>query len=79
MEWVLSLILQFVSAADGLSLATMNKPLTAVIQEHVVCRKYFEDHEEEFQEVMRIADPMRRMHALGSLRVQVLAKCGVQP
>jgi len=57
MEWVLSLILQLVSTADDLSQVTMNKPLTAVIQELVVCRKYFEHHEEEFQEAMRIENP----------------------
>lgn len=78
MEWILSLILQLVSAVDVLSQATINKSLTAVIQEYVVCRKYFEDHEEEFQEAMRIENPMRRCSALESLRVQVLAKCGVQ-
>ena len=79
MEWVLSLILQLVSTADDLSQATMNKPLKAVIQEHVVCRTYFEHHEEEFQETMRIENPTRRRHALESLRVQILAKCGVRP
>lgn len=79
MEWVLSLILQLVGTADDLSQATMNRPLTAVIQEHVVCRKYFEHHEEEFQEVMRIENPTRRRYALESLRVQVRAKCGVRP
>ena len=79
MEWVLSLILQLVNAADDLSQATMNRPLTAVIQEHVVCRKYFEHHEEEFQEALRIENPTRRRHALESLRGQVLAKCGVRP
>lgn len=79
MEWVLSLILQLVSAVDDLSQATINKSLTAVIQEHVVCRKHFEDHEGEFQEAMRIEDPMRRTHAPRSLRAQVLEKCGVRP
>ena len=79
MEWVLSLILQLVSAADDLSQATMNKSLTAVIQEQVVCKTYFEHHEEEFQEVLRIENPMRQRHALESLRTQVLAKCGVRP
>lgn len=79
MEWILSLTLQLVSAADDLSQAIMNKPLTAVIQEHVVCRKYFEDHEEEFQEAMRIENPTLQMRALESLRAQVLAKCGVRP
>ena len=79
MEWFLSLLLQLVSAADDLSQATMNKPLTAVIQEQVVCRKYFEHHEEEFHDVLRIENPTRQRHALESLRVQVLAKCGVRP
>jgi hypothetical protein len=79
MEWVLSLILQLVGTADDLSQAAMDKPLKAVIQEQVVCRKYFEHHEEEFQEAMRIENPTLRGHALESLRVQVLAKCGVRP
>lgn len=79
MEWVLSLILQLVSTADDLIQATMGQPLKAVIQEQVVCRKYFEHHEEEFQEVMRIENPTRRRYALESLRGQVLAKCGVRP
>lgn len=79
MEWVLSLIFQLVSIMDDLSQATMNKPLTAVIQEQVVCRKYFEHHEEEFLEAMQIENPTRRRHALESLRGQVLAKCGVRP
>lgn len=79
MEWVLSLILQLVSTADDLSQATMNKPLTAVIQEQVICRKYFEHHEEEFQEAMQIENLTLRRNALESLRVQVLAKCGVRP
>jgi len=79
MEWVLSLILQLVSTADDLSQAIMNKPLTAVIQEQVVCRTYCEHHEEEFQEVMQIENPSLRAHALESLRVQALAKCGVRP
>ena len=76
---MLSLILQIVTAADALSQATMNKPLTAAIQEHVVCRKYFEQHEEEFQSAIRIEDPMRQRQSLESLRAQVLAKCGVRP
>lgn len=79
MEWVLSLIIQLVSTGDDLSQAMMNKPLKAVIQEQVVCRKYFEHHEEEFQEAMRIENPTLRTYALESLRVQVLAKCGVRP
>ena len=79
MEWLLSLVLQLVSMSDDFSQATMNKPLKAVIQEHVVCRKYFEHHEEEFQEAMRIEPAMLRAQALESLRVQVLAKCGVRP
>lgn len=78
MEWVLSLFLQLVSTGDDLSQAIMDKPLKAVIQEQVVCRKYFEHHEEEFQEAMQIENPARRRHALESLRVQVLAKCGVR-
>lgn len=79
MEWILSLILQLIIAADDLSQAIMGKPLTAVIQEHVVCRKYFEDQEEEIQEVMRIENPTLRKQELESLRVQVLVKCGVRP
>jgi hypothetical protein len=79
MEWVLSLILQLVSTGDDLSQATMNRPLKAVIQEQVVCRKYFEHHDEKFQEAMRIENITLRRHALESLRVQVLAKCGVRP
>lgn len=79
MEWVLSLIIQLVSTGDDLSQATMGQPLKVVIQEYVVCRKYFDHHEEEFQEAMRIENPTRRRHALESLRVQVLAKCGVRP
>ena len=79
MEWILSLIIQLVSTGDDLSQATMNKPLKAVIQEHLVCRTYFEHHEGEFQAVMLIEDPTLRRHALESLRVQVLAKCGVRP
>lgn len=79
MEWILNLILQLVCSADDLSQATMNKSLTAVIQEHVVCRKYFEGHEGEFQKAMRIENPTRRTYALDSLRVQVQAKCGVWP
>jgi hypothetical protein len=78
MEWLLSLILQLFSTGNDLSQATMNKPLKAVIQEHVVCRTYFEHHEEEFQEAMRIENPTVRGHVLESLRVQVLAKCGVR-
>lgn len=72
-------VLQLVSMSDDFSQATMNKPLKAVIQEHVVCRKYFEHHEEEFQEAMRIENPTLPRHALEFLRVQVLAKCGVRP
>lgn len=78
MEWLLSLVLQLVSMSDGFSQATMNKPLKAVIQEHVVCRTYFEQHEEEFQEAMCIENPAVRRHALEFLRVLVLAKCGVR-
>lgn len=48
MELVLSLILQLVSASDDFSQAAMDKSLTAVIQEQVICRKYFDHHEEEF-------------------------------
>lgn len=79
MEWLLSLMLQLFNIGDDLSQAAMNKPLKAVIQEHVVCRKYFERHEEQFQEAMRIENLTRRSHALESLRVQVLAECGVRP
>jgi hypothetical protein len=79
MEWFLSLILQLVSTGDDLSQATMNKPLTAVIQEQVICRKYFEHHDEEFQEAMSIEGATQRQLALERLRLQVLAKCGVRP
>ena len=79
MEWLLSLVLQLVSMSDGFSQATMNKPLKAVIQEHFVCGKYFEHHEEEFHEAMRTEPAMLRAQALESLRVQVLSKCGVRP
>ena len=65
--------------SDDFSQATMNEPLKAVIQEHVVCRKYVEHHEEEFQEAMRIENPTLRSHALESLRVQVLARCVIRP
>lgn len=78
MEWILSLILQLVSAADDLSQAIMNKPFTVVIQEHVVCRKYVEDYEDEFQEARQIENPMRRSQVLEALRVQVLQACGVR-
>lgn len=79
MEWILNLILQLVSSADDLSLATMNEPFMVVIQEHVVCRNYFEHHEVGLQEAMRIEDPVRRMQVLGALRGQVLEKCAVRP
>ncbi|THI84704.1 MAG: hypothetical protein CAF41_010555 [Nitrospira sp. CG24A] len=79
MEWVLSLIIQLVSTGDDLSQATMNKPLKAVIQEHVVCRTYFEHHDEEFQEAMKIEGATQRQLALERLRLQALAKCGVRP
>ena len=78
-EWLLSLILQLVSTADDLSQATMDEPLKAIIQEHVACGEYFEHHEEEFQEARRIGNPTLRRHAMDSLRVQALAKCGIRP
>ena len=79
MEWLLSLVLQLVSMSDDFSQATMNESLKAVIQEHVVCRTYFEHHEEEFHEAMWIENPALRRHALEFLSVQVLAQCGVRP
>ncbi|ALA59978.1 hypothetical protein [Nitrospira moscoviensis] len=79
MELLLSLILQIVDAGDGLSEAIMGKSLKAVIQEHVVCKRHFEQREEDFRAAMRIENPTVRAYALDALRRRVLEQCGVRP
>jgi hypothetical protein len=75
--WIL--ILQVVSGGNSLTQATLNMPLKEALQEYVVCRKDFNEHQNEFEDAMNIGDLTLRRHALESLRVQVLAKCGVRP
>lgn len=79
MVWWVSLIIQMVSGGDAFTQATMNMSLKEALQEYVVCRKYFEDHENEFEEAMTIEEPPQRQLTLLHLRLKVLGECGVRP
>ncbi|MGH9429607.1 MAG: hypothetical protein ACRD2L_25255 [Terriglobia bacterium] len=73
------LIIQVISGGDSLTQATMNMSLKEVLQEYVVCRKEFEEHQREFEEATTIEGPTQRQLSLERLRLKVLAKCGVRP
>lgn len=79
MEWLVGLVLQLISGGDAFTQATMNMSLKEVLQEYVVCRKDFEEHQREFEEAMTIEEPDLRRNALETVRVRVLAKCGITP
>jgi len=76
---LLVLIIQVISDGDSLTQATMNMSLKEVLQEYVVCRKEFEEHQREFEEATTIEKPTQRLLSLERLRLKVLAKCGVRP
>lgn len=78
MEWWI-LILQVVSGGDALTQTTLSMSLKEALEEHVVCTKGFAEHRKGFEEPVNIGDLTLRWHALETVRLQVLAKCGVQP
>lgn len=79
MVWWLSLIIQVVSGGDAFTQGTMSMSLKEALQEFVVCRKDFEDHQREFEEAMNIEGLTLRQPALEGRRLKVLAKCDVRP
>ena len=78
MVWWL-LIIQVVSGGDAFTQGTMSMSLKEALQEYVVCRKDFEDHQKEFEEAMNIEESTQRHLALERMRLKVLAKCDVRP
>ncbi|MEP6933292.1 MAG: hypothetical protein ABI988_05060 [Nitrospirota bacterium] len=79
MGWVVGLVLQLVSGGDELTQGILNMSLKEALQEYVVCRKDFEDHQNEFDAAMTIEEPSLRRNALENVRLRALAKCGVRP
>ncbi len=79
MVWWVSLIIQVVSGGDVFTQTTMNMSLKEVLQEFVICRKEFEEHQQEFEEATTIEGPTQRQLVLERVRLQVLAKCDVRP
>lgn len=57
MGWVIGLVLQLVSGGDALTQGILNMSLKEALQEYVVCRKDFEDHQKEFEAAMTIEEP----------------------
>ena len=78
MAWWL-VIIQVVSGGDAFTQATMNMSLKETLQEYVVCRKEFEEHQREFEEATTIEKPTQRRIALERVRLKVLAQCDVRP
>ena len=79
MGWVVGLVLQIVSGGDALTQGILNMSLKEALQQYVICKKEFEEHQWEFEEAMTIEEPTLRRNALENVRVRVLAKCGVRP
>ena len=79
MGWLVGLVLQLVSGGDALIQGILNMSLKEALQEYVVFRKDFEDHQKEFEAAMTIEEPSLRRNALENVRLRVLAKCGVRP
>ena len=79
MGWLVGLVLQFVSGGDALTQGILNMSMKEALQEYVVCRKDFEDHQKEFEEAMNNKEPTQRQLVLERIRLQVLAKCDVRP
>ena len=68
MVWWL-LIIQVVSGGDAFTQGTMSMSLKEALQEYVVCRKDFEDHQKEFEEAMTIEGPTQRALSLERVRL----------
>lgn len=76
MVWWL-LIIQVVSGGDAFTQGTMSMSLKEALQEYVVCRKDFEDHQKEFEEAMTIEEPTQRQLSVERLRLKVIKRCDV--
>lgn len=79
MEWLLPLILQFVTPADSLMQVTLNKSLAQVIQEQISCRKEFDEAKPEFEQANNIDEVVTRLNTVDKIRRGVLLRCGVRP